>query len=228
MGWLLIYFTIFHSLACLKEWWIYKLFVEYQLRLRSSICDTGITKEQSSPTHNFPWWVKWRGKNNWNPSLSPRVKPPWMPSAFVRASSPMGTLLDNYVIGSIPTRYSRRHDQKTTYYASGTDNTVSMRAPYSPTTSTWTKNKPQIWWRTTLGCFSTTEIGLLSGHQGKTAKVDLSEFVNELIGWVNDALVLTSQIKKEFVIAISQTDQERRNAQEKNLVKRTSNLSLCC
>lgn len=221
MCWLLIYFTIFHSLTHLKEWWITNCLWSINWGQEVQICDTGIAKEQSSPTHNIPWWVKWRGKNKWNPSLSPRVKSPWTPSAFIRASSPMG---------SIPTQYSRHHDQKTTYHALGTDNTVSMRAPYSPTPSTWTKNKPQIWWRTILDCFLTTEIGLLSSQQGKAAKVDLKEFVNELIGCV-DALVLTSPPRsKRSLLSPSPKQIKSRGMLKKisNPVKWTSNLSLCC
>lgn len=205
----------------------YKLFVEYQLRLRSSICDTGITKEQSSPTHNFPWWVKWRGKNNWNPSLSPRVKPPWMPSAFVRASSPMGTLVDNLLeVFQLDIQDAMTKKQH-----------ITRRGRTIPFPWEHLTHLPHLRGRKTSHKYGEGRHGLFFDNRDWIAirptrkeRKGGSVRMCKRAHWVGKWCVginIPCQIKKEFVIAISQTDQERRNAQE-NLVKRTSNLSLCC
>ena len=131
-----------------------------------------VTPESQKNNHlplDFHWWVKWTGKNYWNPSSSPRVKSPWMPSAYVRAPSPMGTPLTTYWKYSSSTFKTPR--PKTIHYTLGTDNTVSVRAPYSPTISTLMKNKPQIWGGTILLNWSPTKIGLLSSQWRKAAKV---------------------------------------------------------
>ena len=98
MGLLLLYFTIFHSLAHLKSG---ELQIVCGVSIEAKKLNHFVTPESQRTIifHSqlsFDGWNE-EGRIYWNPSSSPRVKSPWMPSAYVRASSPIGNSLDNFL-----------------------------------------------------------------------------------------------------------------------------------